>query len=101
MRGQFNDYAVQMMGQNGFLSNYVNNAPPEWMVKLMFILPVAIVVFLVWSLFWKGWALWESARRGEKVWFALLLVINTLGLLEILYIFWFSKKDAKPIADGK
>jgi len=48
-------------------------------------------VLLVWSLVWKGLALWKSAQRGEKWWFVALLLINTVGVLEILYVFVFSK----------
>lgn len=51
---------------------------------------------VVWSLVWKGLALWKAARRGENVWFVALLVINTLGILEILYLYVFSKKS-KPV----
>jgi|SRR3989344_5582036 len=48
-------------------------------------------LIMIWSLLWKGLALWKSARLKQPVWFVLLLVINTLGILEILYIFVFSK----------
>ncbi len=49
---------------------------------------------IVWSLFWKGWALWRAAKNDSKVWFIVLLIINTLGILEILYLFVFSKKHS-------
>lgn len=49
-------------------------------------------LILIWALAWKGWALWESGRRNQKGWFVGLLVVNTLGILEILYIFVFSKQ---------
>jgi methionyl-tRNA synthetase len=49
-------------------------------------LPMIIIIAL-WSLFWKGLALWHSARRGEAAWFVVLLVINTIGILEIVYLF--------------
>jgi len=52
-----------------------------------------IVVIGVWSLVWKGLALWKSAGKGQKVWFVVLLVFNTIGILEILYIYIFSKMD--------
>jgi len=52
--------------------------------------PVLIII-LIWSLVWKGIALWIAARKKSLVWFILLLVVNTLGILEILYIFLFSK----------
>jgi len=57
--------------------------------------------FLGWSLFWKGLALWKSAGRGEKWWFIILLIVNTLGLLEILYLFVFSKFVRKTIPKDK
>jgi len=57
--------------------------------------------FLGWSLFWKGLALWKSARRGENWWFIILLVVNTIGLLEILYLFVFSRYERKTIPKDK
>ena len=48
-------------------------------------------VLIIWSLFWKGLALWHSARRGEWVWFVVMLVINTVGILEIVYLFAVAK----------
>ncbi|HBO17147.1 MAG TPA: hypothetical protein DD451_04050 [Candidatus Moranbacteria bacterium] len=44
-------------------------------------------LFLLWSIFWKGLALWHSGRRGQEWWFLILLLINTLGILEIIYLF--------------
>ena len=51
----------------------------------------------LWSIPWKGWALWTAARKGSKNWFIALLVINTLGILDILYIYVFSKSGTKPV----
>lgn len=54
---------------------------------------------VIWSLAWKGLALWKSARRGEKYWFIALLVINIIGLFEMLYIFvitpWIDSRKNK------
>lgn len=47
---------------------------------------------LVWSLFWKGWALWQAVKNEDRAWFVILLVINTAGLLEIGYLFLFSSE---------
>jgi methionyl-tRNA synthetase len=59
-------------------------------------LPV-LVLILLWVLPWKGIALWKSARNGHKKWFIFLLIFNTMALLEIVYIFYFSKKkEIKP-----
>lgn len=60
--------------------------------ELMFLGLAGFILLLVWSFIWKGWALWVSARQGSKVWFIVLLIVNTIGILEILYIFVFSKK---------
>lgn len=50
----------------------------------------------IWVLPWKGWALWLAGRRGEKWWFIALLILNTLAILEIIYIFAIAKrKDTK------
>lgn len=52
-----------------------------------------VAVFALWSLVWKGFALWRAARTGEKWWFMAFLVINTVGLLEILYLFLFTRGE--------
>jgi hypothetical protein len=49
-----------------------------------------LLALVIWSIPWKGFALWKSARRGEKIWFMVLLIINTAGILEILYLFFLS-----------
>lgn len=53
--------------------------------------PWVLVAVAVWTLPWKGAALWRSARRGHFGWFGVLLVFNTLGFLDILYLFIFSR----------
>lgn len=54
--------------------------------------PQVLIPLIVWSLFWKGWALWIAGNRKEKVWFVILFIINTLGILDIIYIFMRKKK---------
>ncbi|HNZ86599.1 MAG TPA: DUF5652 family protein [bacterium] len=50
-----------------------------------------IIIISLWSLPWKGVALWKSAQKQQKTWFIVLMLLNTIGVLEILYIFVFSK----------
>lgn len=57
-------------------------------------LPI-IIIAMAWSFVWKGLALWKSARQGDKGWFVAFLIINTLGILEILYIYIFSKNKKR------
>lgn len=48
-----------------------------------------LVGIAVWSLVWKGFALWYAARNHQNRWFIALLILNTLGVLEIVYLIWF------------
>ena len=50
-------------------------------------LGVLFIVLLAWSFLWKGLALWHSARKGDFYWFIAFLFLNTLGILEIIYLF--------------
>ena len=52
---------------------------------------ILLSIIAIWSLVWKGLALWKSAHKDQTVWFIVLLVVNTIGILEILYIFIFSE----------
>ncbi len=56
---------------------------------------ILILVLVAWSLAWKGVALWKSARNDQTAWFVVMLIVNTLGILEIVYIFAFSKKQTQ------
>jgi hypothetical protein len=58
-------------------------------------LSIFLLPLVVWSIFWKGMALWKAAKNESKGWFILLLVLNTLGILDMIYIFVVSKKTAK------
>lgn len=61
-----------------------------------FVFPTVVMpLIIIWSLAWKGLALWKAAQRKEQWWFIALLVINTVGILEILYLYVFSK-DKTP-----
>lgn len=57
---------------------------------MLALIPIVIVIVL-WTIILKGYALWYAARSGQKRWFIALLVLNTLGFLEIIYLVWFRK----------
>ena len=54
-----------------------------------------VLVVILWTLYWKYKALWYAAKHDDKWWFIVLLVINTLGILEIAYLYYFSKNMPK------
>ena len=53
---------------------------------LLFLMVIVIIVL-------KGYSLWCAARAGQKWWFIAILVINTLGVLEVVYLIWFRPKS--------
>ncbi len=57
--------------------------------------PVRSILFLaavIWSVIWQGFALWRAARNEHRGWFIVLLIIHTVGILDIIYLLAFSKK---------
>ena len=56
------------------------------------IAPIIGYIILVLSLILKGLALWRAARYDQRNWFVAILVLQTLGVLEIIYLFKFAKK---------
>ena len=60
-----------MMGNYGGMSSWY------WFVPLV----------LIWTLAWKALGLWHSAKRDQPWWFLAMLVFNTMGILEIIYLF--------------
>ncbi len=55
----------------------------------------ALFVLLLWSMIWIGLALWRASKLEQRNWFIVMLVLNTAGILEILYLFRFAKKRMK------
>lgn len=53
-----------------------------------------MILLLAWTLYWKGQALWKAARSNQLNWFIALLIINTAGILEIIYIYYISKDES-------
>lgn len=60
-----------------------------------------IIPLVVWSLVWKGLALWTAARRGEKWWFVAFMLVNTVGALEIIYLLVLGKQERPSSAVPK
>ena len=62
-------------------------------------LPLLVLV-VVWTLFWKGYAVWTAVKNNHKGWFVAVLILNTCGILEIIYLFAVAKKkwvDVKKV----
>ena len=54
---------------------------------------------IIWTVFWKGISLWIAVKNNKKWWFLALLVLNTFGILEIIYIFYVAKKKWSDVEE--
>ncbi len=52
-------------------------------------------LLIIWTLIWKGIALWKAGRKDDMVWFIILLVVNTVGILDIIYIYHLANRKRK------
>ena len=56
---------------------------------------ILTVLFLsVWTVVWKGVALYHAGKNRQKVWFVVLLLLNDLGILSMIYLRWFQRQRA-------
>ena len=78
-------------------NHWVGSGAAPWIHALAPILPF----LLLWEGFWKGLALWHSARRGQPWWFVILLVVNTVGILAIVYLFAVAKLKRSELFSNK
>lgn len=53
---------------------------------------VLLLIAYLWGLFWKGLGLWRSAKNDQRYWFIGIFILNTLGILEIVYLSFFQNK---------
>ena len=75
----------------GFNSGF---GPESFGPAVWFGLSVLGILFIIWvaiSLVLKAYALWTAARRGQKWWFIALLVVNSMGVLELVYLLVIAK----------
>ncbi len=52
-----------------------------------------LVILTVWDMIWKLIGLWKSARNNQFVWFICIAIINTVGILPIIYILTHKNKN--------
>jgi len=52
---------------------------------------IGFIILLLWSLLWKGLALWRAGRDGDKGWFIVLLLLNSAGVLDLFYLYFIKR----------
>ena len=61
--------------------------------------PIIALVLITWSLAWKGLALWKAGGLRQKYWFIAILIVNTFGILEIIYLL-LNRKNKVEIVEN-
>lgn len=56
-----------------------------------------IIILALWELLWKSIALWRAARFNQPVWFGLILILNTAGILPIIYVLITAARDSDTV----
>jgi hypothetical protein len=52
-----------------------------------------LIVLVAWDLVWRGIALWRAARNEQIAWFIVLLVVNSVGILPIIYLLIYRRSS--------
>jgi hypothetical protein len=52
-----------------------------------------LIILVIWTIPWKIYALWLAVKHNHKGWFVALVILNTLSILEIIYVFYVAKKS--------
>lgn len=72
-----------------------------WLYQHLSFLIAGIIVISLWELVWKGIALWYASRNRQKKWFVALLIINSVGILPIIYLRWFKPKKKEFVIGSR
>ena len=61
---------------------------------------VVILLVTIWETIWKMVAMWKAARNNHLAWFICIAVINTIGILPIVYILIYKEEPAQKDHPG-
>ncbi|MFC1625730.1 DUF5652 family protein [Patescibacteria group bacterium] len=56
---------------------------------------LVILVIIAWDLYWRGKGLWKASKNKQLGWFIALLIVNSVGILPIVYLAFFQPKKKK------
>ncbi|MEO8762279.1 MAG: DUF5652 family protein [Bacteroidia bacterium] len=62
--------------------------------ELIKMLMPLIIFLVIWEGVWKLIAMWKAGRNNHLAWFICIALINTVGILPIVYILTHRKKPA-------
>ena len=67
----------------------------DLLLQLMSAVPAWFWALVVWEAVWKLIALWKSAKNNHPVWFIIIAITSTLGIIPIIYLLWAHKSQEK------
>lgn len=60
---------------------------------------IVLVLWAVWELSWKGFALWHASRNNHRNWFIALMIVNSIGILPMLYLLMHYKASEHAVKE--
>jgi hypothetical protein len=55
-------------------------------------LSLVLIPLAIFDVVMRGVALWQAAQNKQRNWFIALLIVNSLGILPLVYLKFFQKK---------
>lgn len=68
---------------------------PEELISMMTWLLPLIIILAIWEMVWKLIGMWKAGRNNELGWFIAIALINSIGILPIIYILLNKNKKAE------
>ena len=62
--------------------------------EMLKVLMPIIIILAIWEGVWKLIAMWKAGRNNHLAWFICIALINTAGILPIVYILMHRKKPS-------
>jgi hypothetical protein len=85
--------------QDIFLDAIKDNPEVRAAFIRMIIFIVIISILSIIDIILRGFAMWRASKKNSKVWFWLLLLISSLGILPLIYL--LITKKSKEESHGK
>ena len=68
----------------------------------------ALMPIFVWDVTWRLLAMWRAVKENQKIWFVLFMIVNSVGLLPIIYLvfvakekFWVKKNQVVEVQEAE
>lgn len=63
--------------------------------QFAWLMPI-LIISIFWEATWKIIAMWKAGRNNHLAWFICIALINTVGILPIIYLLMHRNKPPQP-----